>query len=38
MISSGLTNIENNDTYWDWSFQSNTSEEIDGSERFYIQY
>ena len=28
-VSSGLTNIENNDTYWDWSLQSNTSEEID---------
>ncbi len=27
--SSGLTNVENNDTYWDWSWQTNTSEEID---------
>ena len=32
--SSGLTNIENNDTYWDWSFQSNTSEEIDALKGF----
>jgi len=28
--SSGLTNVENLDTYWDWSWQTNTSEEIDG--------
>ena len=27
--SSGLTNLENVDTYWDWSWQHNTSEEID---------
>ena len=27
--SSGLTNVENNDTYFDWSWQTNTSEEID---------
>ena len=27
--SSGLTNVENLDTYWDWSWQTNTSEEID---------
>ena len=32
--SSGLSNIENNDTYWDWSFQSNTSEEIDALKGF----
>ena len=32
--SSGLTNIENNDTYWDWSFQSNTSEQIDALKGF----
>ena len=32
--SSGLTNIENNDTYWDWSFQSNTSEEIEALKGF----
>ena len=32
--SSGLSNIENNDTYWDWSFQSNTSEEIDSLKGF----
>ena len=28
--SSGLTNLENNDTHWDWSWQHNTNEEIDG--------
>ena len=27
--SSGLSNLENVDTYWDWSWQHNTSEEID---------
>ena len=27
--SSGLTNVENVDTFWDWSWQTNTSEEID---------
>ena len=27
--SSGLTNVENNDTFFDWSWQTNTSEEID---------
>tara|TARA_B100001113_G_scaffold253913_1_gene209371 strand:+ start:6349 stop:9126 length:2778 start_codon:yes stop_codon:yes gene_type:complete len=27
--SSGLTNVENLDTFWDWSWQTNTSEEID---------
>jgi len=27
--SSGLANLENTDTYWDWSWQHNTSEEID---------
>ncbi len=32
--SSGLTNIENNNSYWDWSFQSNTSEEIDALKGF----
>ena len=32
--SSGLTNIENNDTYWDWSWQTNTSEEIDALKGF----
>ena len=32
--SSGLSNLENNDTYWDWSFQSNTSEEIDALKGF----
>ncbi len=26
---SGLTNVENTDTYWDWSWQTTTSEEID---------
>ena len=32
--SSGLTNVENNDTYWDWSWQTNTSEEIDALKGF----
>jgi hypothetical protein len=32
--SSGLTNVENLDTYWDWSWQSNTSEEIDELKGF----
>ena len=32
--SSGLTNTENNDTYWDWSWQTNTSEEIDALKGF----
>ena len=27
--SSGLTNVENNDSFFDWSWQTNTSEEID---------
>ena len=27
--SSGLTNVENNDSYFDWSWQTNTSEEIE---------
>lgn len=27
--SSGLTNVENNDSFWDWSWQTNTSEQID---------
>ena len=27
--SSGLTNVENNDSFWDWSWQTNTNEEID---------
>ena len=27
--SSGLTNVENNDTYFDWSWQTNTSEETE---------
>ena len=27
--SSGLTNVENNDSCWDWSWQTNTSEQID---------
>ena len=27
--SSGLSNVENNDTYWDWSWQTNTNEQID---------
>ena len=27
--SSGLTNVENVDSFWDWSWQTNTSEEID---------
>ena len=27
--SSGLTNVENLDSFWDWSWQTNTSEEID---------
>ena len=32
--SSGLTNLENNQTYWDWAFQSNTSEELDNLKGF----
>lgn len=32
--SSGLTNVENSDTFWDWSWQSNTSEEIDALKGF----
>jgi hypothetical protein len=32
--SSGLTNLENNSTYWDWAFQSNTSEELDNLKGF----
>jgi len=32
--SSGLSNIENNQTYWDWSFQSNTSEELENLKGF----
>lgn len=32
--SSGLTNIENNSTYWDWAFQSNTNEELDNLKGF----
>ena len=32
--SSGLTNLENNDTYWDWGFQNNTSEEIESLKGF----
>ena len=32
--SSGLTNVENLDTYWDWSWQTNTSEEIDALKGF----
>ena len=31
---SGLTNVENLDTYWDWSWQTNTSEEIDALKGF----
>jgi len=27
--SSGLSNVENVDSFWDWSWQTNTSEEID---------
>ena len=27
--SSGLSNLENVDSYWDWSWQNNTNEEID---------
>ena len=29
-----MTNVENNDTYWDWSWQTNTSEEIDALKGF----
>ena len=32
--SSGLTNVENLDTYWDWSWQTNTSEQIDALKGF----
>ena len=32
--SSGLTNVENLDSYWDWSWQTNTSEEIDALKGF----
>ena len=32
--SSGLTNVENVDTYWDWSWQTNTSEQIDALKGF----
>ena len=32
--SSGLSNLENNQTYWDWAFQSNTSEELDNLKGF----
>ena len=32
--SSGLSNLENNSTYWDWAFQSNTSEELDNLKGF----
>ena len=32
--ASGLTNVENLDTYWDWSWQTNTSEEIDALKGF----
>ncbi len=32
--SSGLTNVENLDTYWDWSWQTNTSEQIDELKGF----
>ena len=32
--SSGLTNVENNDTYWDWSWQTNTNEQIDALKGF----
>ena len=32
--SSGLTNVENLTTYWDWSWQTNTSEEIDELKGF----
>ena len=32
--TSGLTNVENTDSYWDWSWQSNTSEEIDALKGF----
>ena len=31
---SGLTNVENSDTYWDWSWQTNTSEEINALKGF----
>ena len=27
--SSGIVNVENNDSLWDWSWQTNTSEQID---------
>ena len=27
--TSGMTNLENDSDYWDWSWQTNTSEEID---------
>ena len=32
--SSGLTNLENDDTKFDWSYQTNTSEEIDALKGF----
>jgi len=32
--SSGLTNVENSDTYFDWSWQTNTSEQIDALKGF----
>ena len=32
--ASGLTNVENLDSYWDWSWQTNTSEEIDELKGF----
>ena len=32
--SSGLTNVENSDTFWDWSWQTNTSEQIDALKGF----
>ena len=32
--SSGLSNVENTDTYWDWSWQTNTSEQIDALKGF----
>ena len=32
--ASGLTNVENLDSYWDWSWQTTTSEEIDTLKGF----
>ena len=33
-VSSGENNVENDDTLWDWSWQTNTSEQIDALKGF----